>query len=135
MNSLADPNLDAALLEMAKGNHDAAGLDEHMVSGQPHPARSGSATLSQRVANRWQTAVGLVIGLGLVRGHDNALDWRQQWTTEAWEPVSRFRAHEGRERDRRCAPGVIDRNEVDGVRRAKQSRAVARYAISRTVLG
>jgi hypothetical protein len=96
MYALADPNLDAVLLKMAHGNHGAGCLDQYMISGEAHPTRSGSATLSQRVANRWQAAVGLVIGLGLVRGHDNALDRRQQRASKAWKPVGPFRAHQGR---------------------------------------
>ena len=75
---------------MAHGNHNACRLDEHMVSGEPHPARSGSAPLSQRVDDGWQATEGLVVGLGVVGGNDRALDRRQQWASEAWEPVGWF---------------------------------------------
>ena len=76
-----------------------------------------------------------MIGFSVVCGDDDPLDRCQQRAPEAGEPLGRVRVHEGAERDRRCASGVVDWHEVDCVGRGEQGRAMTGNTIGGAVLG
>jgi hypothetical protein len=105
----------AALLEVADRNDDTVALDQHVIAGERYPARFGSAALRQRVTDRGQAAIGLVVGVGAVCGCDDAIDGCEHRPSESRESLRRFRPYEGGDRDRRCSPGVVDRYKVDRV--------------------
>lgn len=52
LHALSRPDSQAALLEMAEGDHDTTGLDEHVVTGKRDSPCSGTALLGEGIADR-----------------------------------------------------------------------------------
>ena len=93
-NVLARMNSDAALLKVTYRDHDTIALDEHMITGELHPARLDAATLSQRVADRGQSSIPVMIRLTIVHSHDHAPDRSQHRAPESRKSVNGFRVYE-----------------------------------------
>jgi hypothetical protein len=113
--ALPQTDLHTALLEVAESDHDTRALDQHVITGERHPAPFGSAALRQRVMDGWHAAIGRMVGFGVVCSHNDPLDGCEYRASEARKSLGRFRTEEGAQRERRRAPIVVDWNEIDCV--------------------
>lgn len=125
---------DAVLLEVTQRYDHAFALEQNMVTGQSLPAARDAPSLGQRVPDRREPAMGIVVGRVGLRGDDPAICGSQNGATESRKPGCRFRCKQGAQRDRRASPCTRDGNEIDRIRGGEQSCAVIRNPIRVAVL-
>lgn len=75
-----------------------------------------------------------MIALAVVNGQNDALNRCQNRASEAGESIGEFRSHQRTRGDRRCAPSVCDRQEIDSVRRSEGVRAMTGHTVRRAIL-
>ena len=127
-------NLDAAALEVTQRDHCALMLDEHMVPRERYPAFGGSLALGQRVNDRREPAIRRVVGLGIVRGENDAVDGCQNLASEPGELLRGFWTKEREGRDRCSTSFCAKRHKVNGIGRGKLCCAVAGHPVGGAVL-
>ena len=91
---LAGTHPEAALLKVAQGEYESVSLDQHVVAGEPGPARSGPTLLRQGVPKGRQATVGVVIGFAITGHNHDTVTRRQHRAPESWELLGWFTARE-----------------------------------------
>lgn len=121
--------------QMAQGNVRAGvGSDQYVVACQGAPPCSSSAALAEDVGDRGETSVGIMIDLVIIECDHNSIGWGEHIATEPGESGRGIRPHPRGEPNRRGAPAVVDRYEVDRIRTRECGRAVAGHAVRGRVL-
>src|SRR5699024_531708 len=87
----------AAVGEVAQCDDDAVARHEHVVPCEGAPAPTYPAPLRQRVSHRGQSPVGLVIGVAVVCGDDDAVTRGVELAPESGERPGRLRKDRGAE--------------------------------------
>lgn len=105
-----------------------------MIAGKGYPPGGNTARLCECVPQRGESAIGGVIGRGVVYGNDGSPDWGQYRSSETWEMFWGLGAYERLHPNWCCFIGSVSGYEVDGVRGREASGPMAGYAIGWTIL-